>query len=99
VPRLGRPATGDAGQLVGEAVNDLRVPGDLGQRPGESQGRRVVAGDQDRYECVPHLAVPQRRAVLVRRGEQVVEYVLASRRVAAPPPCRDEGEEVVVEVA
>ena len=96
---LGRPAAGDPSQLVGQAIDDLRTRHDLGQRPGQRQGGRVVARDQDRDERVAHLPIIERRAVLVRCREQVVEHVLTAGSVIAPPPHRDEREQVVVEVA
>ncbi len=96
---VGRPTASDALQLIGEPVDDLGARQNIGQRPRERQGGRVVARDQDRDECVAHFVLVERRAVIVRRREQIVEHVFAGWLVFASPTRRDECKQVVVQVA
>src|SRR5262245_47950831 len=88
-----------AGQLVAEAVNDFWMRCDLDQRPGKGQSRCVVPGDQDCDQGVSHLAIIERRAVLVGGGEQVVEHIFRGRSVFAAASGRDESEKIIVQVA
>ncbi len=88
-------------QLVREAALDGGVAADLVARPGERDGRRLVAGDDDVVDFVTDLLVAHRGAVRVAAREHHPEDVVArlDLHLAAGDVLADEAHELVVEAA
>ena len=59
------------------------------ERPADRGGRRLVTGQQDRDQLVSELAVGQRVAIVVTRGQQHAEDVAARVMIGTPPATLD----------